>query len=135
MEKIKQFIKFGIVGCSNTIISYIIYLLTLFVLKPFSLPWDYFVGNIISFLISVLWSFYWNEHFVFQVQNRTKTERFKSLLKTYISYGFSGLILSNILSWVWVSMLGVDKKIAPIINLSITIPVNFLLNKLWSFKE
>lgn len=134
MEKIKQFIKFGIVGCSNTVLAYAIYVLVLWSLKSFSLSWDYVVGNVVSFLISVLWSFFWNEKYVFDLKDRSVKTRAKVLFKTYISYGFSGLILSNVLSWIWISSVGLDKMMVPIINLFVTVPVNFLMNKLWAFK-
>lgn len=135
MEKLKQFIRFGIVGCSNTVIFYVIYLLILYMMSPLSLSWDYVVGNVVAFLISVFWSFYWNERFVFQIQNRNIQARLRALVKTYVSYGFSGLILNNVLSLIWVNVFDIDKRIVPIINLIITVPVNFIMNKLWAFKE
>ena len=134
MEKFRQFIKFGIVGCTNTAVSYLVYAAVLFLMKPLAVSWDYVVGNVIAFLISVLWSFHWNEKYVFQTADRDTKARLKALLKTYISYGFSGLILSNVLSWFWISYLGVNKLIAPLMNLVLTVPINFLLNKLWAFR-
>ena len=59
----------------------------------------------------------------------------KTLIKTYISYGFTGIIMNNILSWIWISQLGISKYIAPIINLLVSVPINFYMNKLWVFKE
>ncbi len=57
-DALVQFVKFGIVGATNTALSYVLYLLTLLVLKPFAFKWDYIAGNLISFFLSVLWSFY-----------------------------------------------------------------------------
>ncbi len=130
-----QFFKFGIVGLSNTIISYSIYCLTLYVLKPFQLQYDYFIGNILSFVLSVLWSFYWNNKFVFKLEEGKKRNLFFALSKTYISYSFTGIILTNILSYIWIDTLGVPKYIAPIINLVISVPLNFVINKFWSFRS
>ena len=56
-----------------------------------------------------------------------------ALFKTYVSYGFTGLILNNILLVLWISVLHMNKMIAPIINLIINIPINFFLNKIWAF--
>ena len=58
-----------------------------------------------------------------------------ALFKTYVSYGFTGLILNNILSVLWVSVLHISKMLAPIINLVISIPINFFMNKLWAFSK
>lgn len=130
---ILQFIKFGIVGLSNTIISYLLYLLVLFVLKPYNLFFDAYAASIVSFILSVLWSFVWNNRFVFKSE---KGERniFKALVKTYISYGFTGFLLANALLYVWINVFRIPKEIAPLISLIITVPTNFVLNKFWAFK-
>ena len=130
-----QFIKFGIVGVSNTVVSYVTNILVLFVMKPVNVSWDYFVGNIVAFLLSVLWSFYWNNKYVFTLEEGKSRSIGKALLKTYISYGFTGIILNNILSWIWIGGIGISKYIAPIINLVVSVPINFFMNKLWAFRE
>lgn len=130
-----QFIKFGIVGISNTLISYGLNVLILLVLRPFQVPWDFVLGNIVSFLLSVLWSFYWNNRFVFTVKDRESRKLGRALIKSYISYGFTGIILNNFLSWLWISVFGISKYIAPLINLLISVPVNFIMNKFWAFKS
>lgn len=134
-ETVVQFIKFGIVGVSNTVISYLINIAVLFLLQPYQLNWDYIAGNIISFILSVLWSFYWNNRMVFTLKEGKSRSIWKTLLKAYIAYGFTGIFLNNILSWLWVSKMGISKYIAPLINLIISIPLNFVINKLWTFKS
>ena len=129
-----QFVKFGVVGVSNTLVSYIINIAVLFLLKPYALSWDYILANIVAFLLSVLWSFFWNNRFVFSNKNGKKRDLLKTLLKTYVSYSVTGVFLCNILSWLWIDVLGVSKLVAPIINLFISVPVNFILNKFWAYK-
>ena len=94
---------------------------------------DYIIANIISFLLSVLWSFYWNNKYVFKLNEGEQRSIWKALLKTYVSYGFTGIILNNILLVLWVRVIGINKMLAPIINLIINIPINFFMNKLWAF--
>lgn len=60
--------------------------------------------------------------------------KLKRLGKTYVSYGGTS-ILSNVLLWIEVAFFSVSKTIAPIVNLLVTIPLNFIINKLWTFKE
>ena len=129
-----QFVKFGIVGVSNTAVGYLINIGTLFLLRPYELSWDYLVGNTVSFFLSVLWAFYWSNKYVFTVEKGEKRSIWKTLLKTYISYAFTGIVLNNILSAIWINGLGISKYIAPLINLVISVPINFLLNKLWAYK-
>ena len=52
----------------------------------------------------------------------------KTFLKTYISYAGTGIVLSNILLAIWIEVFGISKVIAPLINLMVTIPINFLIN-------
>ena len=132
IEILAQFIKFGLVGLSNTLLSYAIYLLTLLILSPLKLSWDYFVASVLSFVLSVLWSYFWNNRFVYK-QDSKKRSFWKSLFKTYLSYAFTGIILGNILLYVWVALLGIPKTLAPLLSLVITVPLNFLLNKYWAF--
>ncbi|MCD2492228.1 GtrA family protein [Lacrimispora sp. NSJ-141] len=135
IDGIIQFAKFGIVGVSNTVVSYVINILVLLGLRDLELSWDYIAGNVISFLISVLWSFYWNEKYVFILKEGETRSVGKALLKSYISYGFTGIILNNVLSWIWISFLSISKYIAPIINLLASVPINFIVNKMWAFKK
>ncbi len=132
-QTFKEFLQFGLVGVSNTIISYLLYVVTLLLVSKSGVKFDYIIANIVSWLLSVLWSFYWNNKFVFKKEEGEKRNIWAALFKTYVSYGFTGLILNNILSVLWVSVLHISKMLAPIINLVINIPINFFMNKLWAF--
>lgn len=129
-DLIKQFIKFGIVGVINTFTSYAIvnscyYLLHLHMQ----------LANVIAFIISVLVSFTLNSKFVFKKKPKTTKELLHTLLKTYLSYAFTGLILTAILIEIECNHFGVPLYIASFMNLVITVPINFLLNKFWAFNK
>lgn len=131
-----QFIKFGIVGVSNTLVSYLLNIGVLFLLHGFHCSGDYVIANIVAFVLSVLWSFYWNEKFVFtENQDEYKSSTFVRLMKMYLSYSFTGIILNNVLSFLWISVLGISKVIAPLINSAVGVPINYVLNKKWTFEE
>ena len=132
-ESLVQFIKFCIVGISNTAVAYILNIGILFLLKDAGWRWDYIFANVTSFTISIFWSFYWNSRYVFKEKPDEVRNKWKALGKTFLSYGFTGYILNNILLFVLVDMFGVSKYIAPLITLIISVPVNFILNKLWAF--
>ena len=91
-------------------------------------------AQVIAFVLSVAWSFYWNNKMVFVKEEGQQRSIWKSLMKTYISYSFTGLFLNSILLVLWVQVLHISEFIAPIINLVISVPVNFLINKFWAFK-
>lgn len=122
---IVQFIKFGIVGVSNTLISLLVYYVFLFID-----PELYLVGNAVGFIVSTFNAYFWNNKFVFKKGKREKN--ISVIIKTYVSYGFS-FFVSEGLMYVLVDILSVPKVIAPIAILFVTIPLNFLLNKLWVY--
>ncbi|SEI48152.1 Putative flippase GtrA (transmembrane translocase of bactoprenol-linked glucose) [Lachnospiraceae bacterium A10] len=137
VESLAQFIKFGIVGVSNTVVNYLIYLVSLSVLSRFAIfaRTDYLIAQVVAFVLSVLWSFYWNNRFVFVEAEDDNRTWWKALFKTYVSYAFTGLFLNTILSLLWIEVFHISKLIAPIINLLVSVPVNFILNKFWAFKS
>lgn len=132
-----QFVRFGIVGVSNTAAHYVIYAATLFFLQ--SHGWlknaDYLVATAIAFALSVLWSFFWNYKFVFTLEEGERLPVFPALVKTYVSYSFTGLFLNSILMLFWVQAVHISEYIAPVFNLLISVPINFLMNKFWAFKK
>ena len=127
-QSLVQFIKFGIVGVSNTLISLLVYYIVLWINEDW-----YLAGNIGGWVISVANAFFWNERYVFVQQKHD----FKSVLirigKTYLSYGAT-FLLSTVLLYLEVDVWQWSAVIAPVANLLITIPLNFLLNKFWAFK-
>lgn len=129
MDKIKQFVKFGIVGMSNTLISYVVYVVLV------GLQINYVLASIAGFIVSVFNSYYWNNKYVFKKQEDEQRTWWKTLIKTFVSYAGTGLVLSNILLVIWVEWIKVPKIVAPLINLLITVPLNFIINKFWAFKD
>ena len=135
-ESLMQFVKFGIVGVSNTVISYVLYTVTLLALRGLHIftGYDYLIATAIAFILSVLWSFYWNNKMVFVMEEGQSRNLWKALLKTYVSYSFTGLFLNSVLMVLWVQVFHISEFIAPIINLLVSVPVNFVINKFWAFK-
>jgi putative flippase GtrA len=87
------------------------------------------VGNVAGYICGVMNSYYWNSRFVF-AKERSKSSY--ALFKTYISYGVT-LVLSTALMFILVDKLSVSEFIAPIPTLLMTVPLNFILNKFWTF--
>ena len=162
-DKIKsllQFIKFCIVGLSNTIICEGIYVVLLF----FGV--HYLAANIIGNLISILNAYYWSNKYVFKAEEGEQRVWWKVLLKTYATYGFS-MVLSAGLLVFWLELVKLEQYMGPVlsllgnlgilevlgnvgivleakilseilaaaINLIITIPLNYVINKYWAFRK
>lgn len=133
--KMKQFIRFGIVGISNTAVSYAVYIICIafFRYKNIFPDKDYLAASVLSFLVSVSWSFCWNHGFTFKIQKRDWKTTFLSLLKSYACYAVTGLFVNNALLYVFTDRMGIHEYIAFLIAVSVTVPVNFILNKRWVF--
>jgi len=129
IDNLIQFVKFGVVGLSNTAISYLIYSILVY------LGLHYLVSSVIAFIISVLNSFFWNHKFVFKDETGGKRSIARALMRTYASYAFSGFIVSNILLYIFIEFFGVSKYVAPIFGLVVTVPLNYILNRQWAFKS
>lgn len=124
-----QFIKFGLVGVSNTVVSMVCYYLFLWID-----PALYLLGSFVGTVVSIANAFFWNDRFVFAGGSKDVKSTLRRLGKTYISYGGTSL-LSIVMLWVEVNLFSVNKSLAPIVNLLITIPLNFVINKLWTFRK
>ena len=94
----------------------------------------YMVGSVLGTVLSILNAFIWNDLFVFTGNSRDFKSIMHRLGKTYVSYGGTSL-LSNVLLWLEVTLLHVSKVWAPIVNLLLTIPLNYLINRFWTFKK
>ena len=127
--EIYQFIKFGIVGISNTLIAYITYSICVYI------GINFLIANAIGFLISVLNAYYWSDRFVFKKGDGESRSALWTLIKTYMAYGCTGLLLASILLYFYVERLNISEYIAQLLVLVVTIPLNFIINKYWSFKN
>ena len=136
MNKIKDkkiiidFIKFSFVGVINTIVSYI--LINTF---HYALKIDVILSNIFTFLLSVLLSYILNSIFVFKQKDHSIKTILKSIIKAYLSYAFTGIILTSILLEIECNKIGIPLYIASLMNLIITVPLNFLMNRYWTFRN
>jgi putative flippase GtrA len=129
IEKVLQFVKFGIVGISNNVVMYVIYLLLI------TIGINYVVANCAGFALSIINAYYWNNRYVFRNVSDDRRIWWKGLIKTFVSYSFTGIILGNILLIIWVEIINISNIIAPLINLIITVPLNFIINKYWTFRK
>lgn len=152
LSSLIQFIKFGLVGVSNTAISYGIEMLCYYVLFKntkfigilnllalLGISTDgnnvkIVITTIIAFVVSVSNSYFWNNRYVFVSGKKSFSEHFKTYFKTFACYGITGLILSPIIK-ILLTKISVPFFIASLGALVITIPLNFVMNKFWAFKS
>ena len=122
--KYEKFIKFAIVGFGNLFVS----LITYYILVYFSV--NYQIANIGGFITGSINGYIWNKIWVFKNSKRDVI----SIIKFYLTY-LSTWLLSALLLYIWIEKIEISDKIAPVINVFITTPINYLLNKYWVFKK
>lgn len=132
-----QFIKFGVVGLSNTAISYGVDMFCYYVLLA-HVSWPekakILFSAVLAFVISVTNSYYWNNRYVFgSGERKTAAQHLRAYLRTVMCYGLTGLLLGPALK-LWLSGQGMQYWLSSIACLVITIPLNFVLNKFWAFR-
>ncbi len=127
-QKLWQFVKFGVVGLSNTVISLGVYKFCVHVCGL-----HYLAANLLGLMLSVVNAYYWNNRCVFgNGQKRTLGQHALMYLKSLTAYGGT-FVLDSLLLLFWVEVVHTGETIAPVLNLCVTIPINFLINKYWTF--
>lgn len=149
-----QFIKFGLVGVGNTIVSYTVYSVCYYLIHA-----NVHVCNVMGFVISVLFAYVMQSRFVFKEREDAEHRVWwQVLLKTYASYAFTGLFLTEILLLLWINVIDISRflefasvwisnkgihmtakdlavSMAPFLNMIFTIPINFCINKFWAYRQ
>lgn len=131
-----QFVKFGLVGVSNTLISYATEMLGYYVLLTgmTSETLKVTLVTVASFLISTVNAYYWNNRYVFKGDRHTLGQHVRAYLRTAACYALTGLLLAPMVK-VWLVNISVPFWIASLSTLILTIPLNFILNKFWAFRK
>lgn len=122
--KYNKFIKFIIIGISNLCISLLTYYIFIY------LSFNYQIANIMGFITGSVNGYLWNKSWVFKNSNNHKS----LIVKFYLSY-LSTWFLSSVLLYFWIEICSLPEILAPILNVFITTPINYVLNKYWTFKK
>ncbi len=121
-----QFIRFGLVGAVNTLVDYGVYSLVLHLMGKDA----YLLGQLLGFTAGTLNAYFMNGRFVFRAEG--KKGRARRLFRCFTGYGATCL-LAALMLWVWVDKLGLNEYLAKLINLCVTVPLNFAINRFWTF--
>lgn len=119
-----QFTKYGVVGLSNVMISYVIFLVAL--KAGLAYPYALFAGHIIG----VLNSYVWNKWWTFQARNTPIRREFSTFFLVYLGTFFLNLSLLYAL----VNMVEMKIWLAQLTLIIFITLVNFVGHKYWSFE-
>lgn len=122
---VRQFVKFGLVGASSTVIDWGIYLL----LTRFGHLY-YLMAKILSFAVAVLNSYYWNRRWTFRSQDPQKLREFIK----FLSIAFVGVVVNATIMYIAVEYLRLRDVYGLVIATAVVTFWNFLANKFYTFK-
>ena len=121
--KYKQFILFCLVGASNTLITMGVYALLIKIGVP------YLIASPLGYICGVVNGYLWSSKVVFK-KKRTVENATKFLIVNLIVLG-----VNTGLMWIWVDALSIHKILAQALTICFTMPLNFILNKLWTYRS
>ncbi len=120
-----QLVRFGVVGAIGFIVNLGVY--AVFV-HPVGV--DYRVASVGAWLVAVLNNFVLNRRWTFDARGGlARFQALRFLIVSLVAEGFSLLLLT-----LFVQDAGIDKVAAQAMAVAASMPLNFLGNKLWSFR-
>jgi len=124
-QSLIQFLKFGIVGISNTLITALTIWLFLKVLHCS----DYF-ANFTGYILGLINSFIWNRKWTFESKTKVSATLFKFIVTFAISYLFQ---LGNL--YLLLHYTHIDPYFCQLLSIVVYTILNFVLNKTYTFKN
>jgi putative flippase GtrA len=121
-----QLVRFGLVGGIGFAVNLAVYALCVHLLGL-----DYHVAAVAAWLVAVMNNFILNRHWTFDASDgRVHFQAIRFLAVSVVAFGFSLLLLT-----LFVEVAGVAKVPAQALAVAASMPLNFLGNKLWSFRS
>ena len=123
-KKYHHLVLYGIIGSFSSGLDFLIYT---FLVQLVGL--QYLVANCISVVAGISTSFYLNRNYNFKVKDHTK-RRFS----IFLTVGLCGLVMSNLILYLCIDNLGMDKLISKLLSIVLVVFFQFLVNKYLTFK-
>jgi putative flippase GtrA len=121
----KQLAKFSLVGLSGYVINLVVYTALLR-----GAGWHYAAAATVSFLAAVTNNYTWNRLWTFHDQRgHVGWQGLRFLVVALVAYIANLALLSGFIA------LGIDKVLAQAVAVVLVTPLNFVGNKLWSFRR
>jgi putative flippase GtrA len=120
-----QLAKFSLVGLSGYVVNLVVYTALLR-----GAGWHYVAAATVSFLVAVTNNYTWNRLWTFHDQRgHVGWQGLRFLVVALVAYLANLALLSGLIA------AGMDKVLAQAIAVVLVTPLNFIGNKLWSFRR
>jgi len=123
-----QFVKFTIVGMLNSALYIVVFALFMLINQETTTA---LIGSSVAWFVSTTNSYYMNRKLAFA---GVKVLWWSALIKFYLGYVFTSLLLYSALTYVQMEIIGTPTGLVPVVNVLVVGPVNFVIAKFWSMK-
>jgi putative flippase GtrA len=121
-----QLVRFGVVGGVGFAVNLAVYALCVH-----GIGIDYHVAAVAAWLVAVMNNFILNRHWTFDARHgRMHFQAMRFLIVSLLAFAVSLLLLT-----LFVEVAGIAKVAAQALAVAASMPLNFLGNKLWSFRS
>ena len=127
-RELRRVLGFGLVGVSNTVVSYVVFVLLT------RLGLHYFAANACGFVAGAINSYLWNSRLVFKTAGEGQRQGMLTFARSTVAGVVSNVLVGGATLGLLINGLGVSELVAPIVNLAVTFPVNYLLCRLWAYR-
>ncbi|HZQ15933.1 MAG TPA: GtrA family protein [Gaiellaceae bacterium] len=118
-----QLFKFGVVGASGYAVNLAIYASLLGI--------GAHRAAVVSFVVSAAWNYWWNRHWTFAHQKGS----FAYQGARFFAVALVALAVNQVWLALFLDVLHLGKIVSQAIAIVLVTPLNFLGNKLWSFRR
>lgn len=125
----REAISYIFFGVLTTIVNYCVYFLF-----TVNFQTNYFIANIVSWIISVVFAYITNKFFVFNLTTLKLLEILKELIY-FISTRIISLIIEILILYLFVDLIGISDAIVKLFAGIIVIIFNYFFSKFFVFKS
>lgn len=128
-KKHEEGINYLIFGFLAFVLNYVLYFLF-----ADAIAMHYMAATVLSWVLTVVFAYWTNRTFVFKSQNKDAGAVWKEFI-SFIGARVATEVLEVVLMYVLVDMAAVNDKISKLICQTIVILANYVLSKIWIFKD
>lgn len=130
-KKYKELINYLIVGVLTTFVSLAVYYISVFTFLNPENSIQLQIANILSWIAGVAFAYFTNRKYVFESKNTNKLQE----ATKFVSSRVTTLVLDMVIMWLGVTLLHFNDKFIKIISQVLVIIGNYVLSKLFVFKD
>ncbi len=130
-KKYKEIINYLIFGVLTTVVSLLVYYISVFTILNPDNPIQLQIANILSWIAGVAFAYFTNRKFVFKSEEKNKLKE----AGKFVSARVITLIMDMLIMYLGVTILLLNDKIIKLISQVIIIVSNYIFSKLFVFKK